>query len=161
MALKNYSIEQSWQGHSECWILKFDTQLVSQLLSSLQFKMHWPRVLLALFIQAFKLSSLEPFLNDERTCYHEYFLVINSHCNNKLGFRILDSHQCNPYGMDKLNILLLQKIAYKKTLKSICWKRNLPSEHWFIARPHSMTHSEELQFDTHCMYTSSHFAVHL
>ena len=51
--------KKTWQGHSECSILKADTQAVSQLVSSLQSKIHWPRVLLVLFKQASKLSSLE------------------------------------------------------------------------------------------------------
>ena len=54
-----WSVSQTWQGHSECSLLKADTQAVSQLVSSLQSKIHWPRVLLVLFKQASKLSSLE------------------------------------------------------------------------------------------------------
>ena len=57
------SVSHTWQGHSECSLLKADTQAVSQLASSLQSRIHLPRVLLVLFKQASKLSSFESSLN--------------------------------------------------------------------------------------------------
>ena len=91
----------TWQGHSEWSSLKAETHADSQLVSSLQFRTHCPRVLLVLSKQASKLSSLESSLKTSRLLL---FNNLNLPCRNKSGYGMLDSHQCNQYDMDRLKI---------------------------------------------------------
>ena len=79
--LKKLLIIFTWHGHSECPVLKVWTHVASQLESSLQSKMHWPRVLLFFDRQASMLSSLVASFN-EIICLSSYIQSQSS--TNKL-----------------------------------------------------------------------------
>ena len=79
--------------------MKTETQEVSQLVSSLQSRIHCPKVLLVFVKQASWLSAFDSSL---KASYKLQIKAFNSHCKNKWDLHTLGNHRCNRYDMDKL-----------------------------------------------------------
>ena len=105
---------RTWHGHSEWFVLKVWTQTASQFVSSLQSKMHWPRVLLFFDRQASMLSSSVASFNKN---IFEHLSSINKLTLQKhIGFWQLlqPSRQSLWHGQAELKYQSLMN-------KTICW----------------------------------------
>ena len=146
------SVSHTWQGHSECSLLKADTQAVSQLASSLQSRIHLPRVLLVLFKQASKLSSFESSLNTnwlQLLMFPTYIAEANWVVASLAAINAISMTWTS--WINQINRILFNSASSKMYLQS----PQVPQ-----ARLHSTRQSVELQADTHCRYSSSHFDMH-
>ena len=155
--IKNYqktlwSVSQTWQGHSECSVLNADTQAVSQLVSSLQSRIHWPSVLLVLIKQASKLSSFKSSLNTNWLQLLVFLTYIAE--ANWVGASLAAINTINMTWTSWINEII------RPLFNNGSSKMYLQSPHFPQARLHSMRQSEALQVEVHCIYSSSHFEMH-
>ena len=95
---------KTWQGQSEWYSLNTVTHVASQLVSSLQSRMHWPKVLLFFDKQASRLSSL--VASWKIACFLVIFHSFDLHCRSKLHSRSYCSLRDSPCDMDMLNSML-------------------------------------------------------